>query len=88
MSACCHGIVGITLHESEVLEAFGHEAAYCHVGVVPAQAGLGKCESQVVAIGHYLHYIALLLSKSARNRHCAGVVAAIVFESLGTGVNK
>ena len=88
VSACCHRVVGVTLHQSKVLESFGHEAAYCHMSVVPAQTGLGKCESQVVAIGHDLHYVTLFLSKSARDRHCASVVAAIVFECLSPGVHK
>ena len=85
MSAGSHSLLGVALHQSEFLEFVGHQSAHVHVHVIPFHSRLSHFESIVVTSLHDGVYLALTLVKLSTDRHCAGVVRAIVIQ-LATGI--
>ena len=85
MSAGSHSLLGVALHQSEFLELVGHQSAHVHVHVIPFHSRLSHFESIVVTSLHDGVYLALTLVKLSTDRHCAGVVRAIVIQ-LATGI--
>ena len=80
-----YGFLGVALHESELLQFVGHQTAYIHVHVIPFHSRFSHVEGIVVTSLHDGVYLALTLVKLSTDRHCAGVVGAIVIQ-LATGI--
>ena len=81
-----YGGFGVALHQAEVLEAVGHQAAHVVVNVPPAHAGTGVGQGKVVAIDHYIIDVLLALREGARDGRGARMVRAIMLACLGTSV--
>ena len=83
-----NGLVHITLHQAQFLEALGHAAANGHVHVKVLHAGLGNAQCQVMALLDDAVDLQLTLVILARDGHRAGVVAAVELHGLGTAVTQ
>ena len=86
MSTGCNSLVGIALHQSEFLQALGHEAAYSEVYVHILHTGLGYVECMVVTSLNDAVYLKLTLCKLAVDRECTCMVRAVVVDGLATTI--
>ena len=86
VGAGAHSLLGVALHQTELLQPVGHQAAYGEVAVHVLHAGLGNVQDQVVAVFNNRVDVELSLRVLAADGHRACVVGAVVVHGLGTAV--
>ena len=86
MSTGCNSLVGIALHQSEFLQALGHEAAYSEVYVHILHTRLGYVKRVVVTSLNDAVYLKLTLCELAIDGECTCMVRTVVVDSLATAI--
>ena len=86
MSTCSYRFVGVALHQSEFLQAIGHEATYREVYVHILHTRFGYVECMVVTGLNNAVYLKLTLCKLAVDGECTCIVRAVVVDGLATAV--
>ena len=81
-----NGIVGIALHETDLLEMVGEDATSSEVHVKPLRAGLGVLENPVMGGYDGIVDVELTGCEGATDRCGARIVGAVVVAGLGTGI--
>ena len=79
------GLVGVALHQSQLLQPLGHQTADGEVYVHILHAGLGHLEDVVVAGLDDAVDLQLALCEASVDGHRAGVVRAVVVQ-FATGI--
>ena len=88
MCACLYGIFGVAFHQSEFLEAVGHESAYVEMHVHPLDARTCFLDDEVVTSFDDAVDIALFLCETTADWGYACVVGTIVVDGFCAGIAK
>ncbi len=75
MCTSSYSLVGVSLHESELLEALRHDSAHGHMHVPPFDIGGSHLQSMVVTFLHDAVNLSLLLCECSANGRDWGIRA-------------